>query len=363
MATGRELESLANIKVIGVGGGGCNAINRMIQEHIQGVQFVAVNADAQALIRSQAPIRIRIGDRVTRGLGCGGDPEQGLRAAEESRDELLEVLQGADMVFITAGMGGGTGTGAAPVVAEIARQVGALTVAIVTKPFSFEGYQRTKVAEEGLARLREHVDTLIPISNDRLLQVCDKKVTVDSAFRLADDVLRQGIQSIADIITTPGEINRDFADVRSIMKDAGQALMAIGYGSGDNRALEAARQATSNTLLDIDSIEGARGVLFVIYHGPDLTIHELWEASETITKAAHQEARVLWGNVQDPALEGQVRITVIATGFGAREARVPVNGGHEGEKVRRFPSSLPPQPTPEDFYDMPPWLRRNLHAR
>jgi len=309
-----ELDGLPPIKVVGVGGGGCNAVNRMIQEHLYGVQFIAVNTDAQQLLHSEAPTKIRIGDKLTRGLGVGGDPTVGLRAAEESREELREAIRGADMVFVTAGMGGGTGTGAAPVMAEVAKQEGALTIGVVTMPFSFEKSRRRKQAEDGIARLREKVDTLIVIPNDRLLSMCDKRVTVQDAFKAADDVLRQGIRGISEIITRPGEVNLDFNDVRKIMSDAGPALMAIGHGSGENRAVEAARQAIQSPLLDV-SIEGARGVIYNVTGPRDLMLYELNAAAQIIADVVDPDAEIIFGTVVDENLGDEVHITVIATGF------------------------------------------------
>ena len=351
-----DLENFATIKVVGVGGGGCNAINRMIAEKIRGVQFMAVNTDAQALLASNAEQRMRIGERLTKGLGAGGDPERGFKAAEESREELSMLFQGADMVFVTAGMGGGTGTGAAPVIAELAREAGALTIAIVTKPFSFEGFRRRQVADEGVRRLQEKVDTVIVIPNDRLLTVADKRVTVEVAFRLADDILRQGIQGISELITVPGLINLDFADVRAIMNEAGPALMAIGRGSGDTRAVDAAQHAISSPLLDI-SIDGAMGVLFNVTGGADLTLHEVFDASEVIAKAAHPEANIIYGMVIDPKMEEEVKITVIATGYGQASQQpimVPLD-----DRLGRPAFSLPQVDTQDDW-DIPPFLRRNL---
>jgi cell division protein FtsZ len=316
--TGRDnglpVENFAQIKVIGVGGGGSNAVNRMIQAGVKGVDFIAVNTDAQALLHSDAPTRIRIGDKLTKGLGSGGNPDVGRRAADETSEELFEVLKGADMVFITAGMGGGTGTGASPVIAQIAREIGALTVGVVTKPFTFEGARRRLSAEEGSAALKEQVDTLITIPNDRLLQIADKKTTLQEAFRIADDVLRQGIQGISDLITEPGLINLDFADVKSIMQMAGSALMAIGRGTGDTRCIDAARQAIESPLLEI-SIEGAKGVLFNITGGQDLGMVEVFEASSVIQQAADPEANIIFGAVIDPEMGNDVKITLIATGF------------------------------------------------
>jgi len=313
-----QLEGFAQIRVIGVGGGGCNAVNRMIQANMMGIEFITINTDAQALLLTQAQHSIRIGDKLTRGLGAGGNPAVGAKAAEESAEELYEVLKGSDMVFITSGMGGGTGTGASPVVAQIAREVGALTVGVVTKPFSFEGNKRRVAAEEGIANLKQHVDTLITVPNDRLLQVANNKMSLSDAFRLADDVLRQGIQGISDLITVPGLINLDFADVKTIMSSAGSALMAIGEANGESRALDAAHMAIASPLLDID-ISGARGVLFNITGGTDLTLFEVNEAADVISKAAHPEANIIFGAVQDPSFDGKVKITVIATGFDGQQ--------------------------------------------
>ncbi|HEY4387423.1 MAG TPA: cell division protein FtsZ [Ktedonobacteraceae bacterium] len=309
-----QIEGFAQIRVIGVGGGGSNAVNRMIQANMVGIEFIAINTDAQALLLTEAPQRIRIGDKLTRGLGAGGNPGVGSKAAEENAEEIYEALKGSDMVFITAGMGGGTGTGASPIVAQIAREVGALTVGVVTKPFSFEGKKRMLSADEGIANLKQHVDTLITVPNDRLLQVADKRTPLADAFRLADDVLRQGIQGISDLITVPGLINLDFADVKTIMSAAGSALMAIGEASGENRATDAANIAIASPLLDID-ISGARGVLFNITGGMDMTLFEVNEAADIISNAAHPEANIIFGAVQDPNYDGKVKITVIATGF------------------------------------------------
>ncbi len=317
-----QIEGFAQIRVIGVGGGGSNAVNRMIQANMVGIEFIAINTDAQALLLTDAPHHIRIGDKLTRGLGAGGNPSIGAKAAEENAEELYEVLKGSDMVFITAGMGGGTGTGASPVVAQIAREAGALTVGVVTKPFTFEGNKRRLAAEEGIANLKQHVDTLITVPNDRLLQVADKKMPLSEAFRLADDVLRQGIQGISDLITVPGLINLDFADVKTIMSTAGSALMAIGEASGETRALDAAHLAIASPLLDID-ISGARGVLFNITGGMDLSLFEVNEAADVISRAAHPEANIIFGAVQDPKFDGKVKITVIATGFDGH-TRTPV---------------------------------------
>ncbi len=301
-----QLEGFAQIRVIGVGGGGSNAVNRMIQANMMGIEFIAINTDAQALLNTQAPHHIRIGDKLTRGLGAGGNPSVGAKAAEENAEEIYETLKGSDMVFITAGMGGGTGTGASPVVAQIAREVGALTVGVVTKPFSFEGKKRMLSAEEGIANLKQHVDTLITVPNDRLLQVADKRMPLAEAFRLADDVLRQGIQGISDLITVPGLINLDFADVKTIMSAAGSALMAIGEASGDNRAIDAAQIAIASPLLDID-ISGARGVLFNITGGTDLTLFEVNEAAAIISQAAHPEANIMSVRSRNPISMARLR--------------------------------------------------------
>src|SRR6202023_572179 len=308
------LDGAARIVVLGVGGGGSNAVNRMIQAGVRGVEFVAINTDTQALARSEAPTRIHIGEKLTRGLGAGGNPNTGEKAAEESAEQIADLVRDADMVFIAAGMGGGTGTGAAPVIAQISKELGALTVGVVTNPFSFEGRQRAKNAEEGIAQLKERVDTLITIPNDRLLEVIDRKTTLEQAFMEVDDVLRQGIQGISELITEPGLINLDFADVKSIMSDSGGALMAIGRGTGETRAQDAARMAISSPLLDI-SMEGARGVLLNITGGTDLALSEINEAADVIAQAADPEANIIFGAVIDPRLENEIKITVIATGF------------------------------------------------
>lgn len=307
-------ESFARIKVVGVGGGGCNAVNRMIAEGIRGIEFISINTDGQALLFSQAETRVRIGEKVTRGRGAGGVPEVGRKAAEESSEELYQVLKGSDMVFVTAGMGGGTGTGAAPVIAQIAKEVGALTIGVVTKPFTFEGAQRMQAAEMGITKLKEQADTLIVIPNDRLLQIVDKRASLEEAFSAADDVLRQGIQGISELITVPGRINLDFADVRTIMSEGGAALMAVGRGSGETRARDAAEKAISSSLLDI-TIDGARGILFNVTGGPDLTLFEVNEAAAIIKETAHPDVNLIFGAVIDPNMGDEVRITVIATGF------------------------------------------------
>jgi cell division protein FtsZ len=305
---------LAVIKVVGIGGGGCNAVNRMIDAGLKGVEFVAINTDAQALLMSDADVKLDIGRQLTRGLGAGSDPDVGRQAAEEHRDEIEEVLKGADMVFITAGKGGGTGTGGAPVVADIAKQLGALTIGVVTRPFAFEGRRRSVQAESGIQRLKEKVDTLIIIPNDRLLSVSDQKTTMLNAFKMADEVLLQGVQGITDLITTPGLINTDFADVKMIMTNAGSALMGIGYASGEGRAVTAARGAISSPLLEA-SIEGARGILLNVSGPSDLGLFEVNEAAEIISQAAHPDANIIFGAVIDDALGDEVRITVIAAGF------------------------------------------------
>ena len=309
-----QLESFARIKVVGVGGGGCNAVNRMIEEGLQGVEFVAVNTDAQALMLSKAPTRVRIGEKLTRGLGSGGDPEIGRKATEESAEELYSVFKGSDMVFITAGMGGGTGTGGAAIVAQIAKEVGSLTIGVVTRPFTFEGSRRIQAAESGISQLKEQSDTLIVIPNDRLLQIVDKRANLQQAFRLADDVLRQGVQGISELITVPGLINLDFADVRTIMSEGGAALMAVGNGKGEDAARIAAEQAISSQLLDI-TIDGARGILFNVTGGPDLTLFEVNQAAAIIKETAHPDVNLIFGAVIDPSMKDDVRITVIATGF------------------------------------------------
>lgn len=342
----------ANIRVVGVGGGGSNAVNRMIQADVQGIEFIAVNTDFQALQRAEANKKIHIGDKLSKGLGAGGNPVIGTKAAEESAEELYEALKDSDMVFITAGMGGGTGTGAAPVIAQIAQELGALTVAVVTKPFTFEGAKRRAVAEEGLANLKDKVDTLITIPNDRLLQVVERKTSVEAAFRVVDDVLRQGIQGISELITVPGLINLDFADVKTIMAQAGSALMAIGRGEGETRATDAAKAAIASPLLEV-SIDGAKGVLFNITGGADLTLFEVTEAAEVISKAADPDANIIFGAVIDPKIQNEVKITVIATGFdGKAPAIKPLPTA--APKLREVPL----QPVQTDDLDIPAFLRR-----
>lgn len=345
-----ELDQFANIKVIGVGGGGSNAVNRMINAGLKGVEFIAVNTDAQALQMALASNKIQVGAKLTKGLGAGANPEIGQKAAEESRDEIEQVLRGADMVFVTAGMGGGTGTGAAPVVAEVAKEIGALTVGVVTKPFTFEGRKRMNQAEKGIEELKDKVDTLITIPNDRLLQVVEKHTSIVEAFRIADDVLRQGVQGISDLIAVPGLINLDFADVKTIMKDTGSALMGIGSASGDNRAVEAARFAISSPLLET-SIEGARGVLLNITGGSSLGLFEVNEAAEIISQAADAEANIIFGAVIDERMDDEVRVTVIATGFEQQKRTREKKTAEKGElEIKSFVNN--------DDLDIPAFLRR-----
>jgi len=311
---------LAVLKVAGVGGGGTNAVNRMVDVGLAGVEFIAINTDAQALLMADADVKIQVGADTTRGLGAGANPEIGLAAAQESRDELKEALKGADMIFITAGEGGGTGTGGAPIVAELGQELGALTVGVVTRPFAFEGRKRAEQAERGIDQLRDRVDTLIVIENDRLLQVVERQTSVVEAFRMADDILRQGVQGITDLITEPGLVNLDFADVRTIMRDAGSALMGIGRASGENRAAEAARSAVSSPLLEA-SIEGATGILLNVTGGSEIGLFEVNEAAEVVTGAADQNANVIFGAVIDDSMGEDVQVTVIATGFGGQSRR------------------------------------------
>ena len=381
----KQSESFARIKVVGVGGGGCNAVNRMIAEGLQGIEFIAINTDAQALLKSQAQTRVRIGDKATRGLGAGGDPKIGKAAAEESAEDLYEVLKGSDMVFVTAGMGGGTGTGAAPVVAQIAKEIGALTIGVVTRPFAFEGSHRAKAAEQGSMALKEHADTLIVIPNDRLLQIVTKNIGLNDAFRLADDVLRQGIQGISELITIPGLINLDFADVRTIMSEGGAALMAVGQASGEDRARLAAEQAISSQLLDV-TINGARGILFNVTGGPNLSLFEVNQAAAIIKETASEDVNLIFGAVVDENMGDSIRITVIATGFdrsfSASEGEQSFFRGTPSQKpVDRLSSVEQTQQkneqtqsirtTPREQYvytsdvdvDMPAFLRKNRNSR
>jgi len=345
----------AKIKVIGLGGGGCNAVTRMVREQIQGVEFIGMNTDAQALSITEAPIRVQLGEKLTKGLGVGGDHVMGQKAAEENRDELTELLSGSDMVFVTCGMGGGTGTGAAPVVAEVSKQTGALTIAVVTKPFTFEGVHRTEVAEDGIVRLLGKVDTLIIIPNDRLLDLCDQKTVVDNAFKLADDVLRHGVQAIAEVITVPGLINLDFADVKAVMKDAGPAWMSMGIGSSKNRAADAATEALASPLLDV-SVEGAKGVLFNVAGGSGLTLFEVNEAADVIKQAVDPEANIIFGVVQDPSMGEEVRITLIATGFTSKLGLAGVSREDEFNELLRGLRGK------EEELDTPAFLRRPLFS-
>ncbi|MBP2644852.1 MAG: cell division protein FtsZ [Firmicutes bacterium] len=343
-----DLDQFAAIKVVGVGGGGNNAVNRMIAAGLQGVEFITVNTDAQALLLSQAPYRIQIGEKLTKGLGAGANPEVGEKAAQESREEIIKALKGADMIFITAGMGGGTGTGAAPVVAECAKEVGALTVGVVTRPFSFEGRRRQGQAERGIAKMKEKVDTLITIPNDRLMQVVDKRTPILEAFRIADDVLRQGVQGISDLIAVPGLINLDFADVKTIMMETGSALMGIGIATGDNRAVTAAESAIKSPLLET-SIQGAKGVLLNITGGTSLGLFEVNEAADIIAQAADPEANIIFGAVIDEKFDDEVRVTVIATGFDGKPVSLKEEEG--GAPVI--------EPFKRGDLDIPAWMRRS----
>ena len=379
-----ELANFANIKVIGVGGSGGSAVTRMINSKLRGIEFIAINTDSQALAFNEAPVKIQIGKESTRGLGAGADPEVGRKAVEENKEEVYEALKGADMVFVTCGMGGGTGTGAAPFVADIAKELGALTVGVVTKPFTFEGLRRKKIAELGIAEMKEKVDTLITIPNDRLLQVIDKKTSLFDAFGIVDDVLRQGVQGIADLIIYHGLINVDFADVKAIMSDAGSALMGIGHGTGDNRAIEAARAAIDSPLLEL-SIDGAKGILFNITGGPDLGMYEIDEAAKAITEAADADANIIFGAIIDEAMQGEVKITVIATGFESEQNRTqkklfsptetPVSNIPSSQILRRnerasfFSEPEPPrimeqrvveEENDEDELEVPAFIRRKL---
>jgi cell division protein FtsZ len=347
---------IAAIKVLGIGGGGTNAVNRMVDAGVSGVEFIAVNTDAQALLMADADVKIQIGSGATRGLGAGADPAVGLTAAQESRDELKEALKGADMVFVTAGEGGGTGTGGAPVVAELGQELGALTVGVVTRPFAFEGRKRADQAERGIDELRDRVDTLIVIENDRLLQVVEKRTSIVEAFQMADDILRQGVQGITDLITVPGLVNLDFADVRTIMRDAGSALMGIGAASGENRAAEAARAAVSSPLLEA-SIEGATGILLNVTGGSEIGLFEVNEAAEVVTGAADQNANVIFGAVIDDSLDDEVKVTVIATGFGGTARRKRRREALEPAGAQRVETGG--FDMPRDVLDVPPFLRDN----
>jgi len=341
-----------SIKVVGCGGGGSNAVTRMYRDPIPEVEYINLNSDHQALTRSEVPTRLRIGDRTARGLGVGGDIAKGRECAEESRDEIRAILQGSDLVFIAAGMGGGTGTGSAPVVAEVAREIGALSVGVVTKPFAFEGNRRMSQAQDGITKLQNIVDTLIVIPNDRLLAMATERLSMEMSFRMADDVLRQGIQAIAELILIPGEINLDFADVKAIMKNAGPAWMAIGRGAGPDRAVMAAETAIASPLLEV-SIEGAKGIIFNITGGQDLTLAEVNEASEVISRVADPDANIIFGTVLDPRMENEVKLTVIATGFPNAQA-----ASHE----LTMKAALSEAMTSEESLNMPPFLRHNPAA-
>jgi cell division protein FtsZ len=351
-----DSELLPDIKVVGVGGGGCNAVNRMVRAKIPGVTFVACNTDAQALVASEAGNRIRIGEKLTKGLGVGGDPGRGERAADESRDELYELLRGTEMVFVTAGMGGGTGTGAAPVVAEIAKDCGALTIGVVTKPFAWEGSRRMRQAEEGLERLRGKVDTLIAIPNARLMDICPANCTVEEAFETADDVLRQAIQSISNIISSSGSVNLDFNDIRTTMSEAGPALLAVGSASGDDRAVEAAKAATHSPLLD-QSIDGARNVLWNITHSGTLGLKELEQAGNVVEAAVDPQANIIYGSVVDPTMGDQVSMTVIAAGFPPKAFVM-----EDPEEVRRIADYGLHGVTSVEDAELPAFLRRNIRS-
>ncbi len=350
-------ENFAQIKVIGVGGGGGNAVNRMINEGLGGVEFISINTDNQALMLAKAKTRVRIGDKLTRGLGAGGNPEIGRKAAEESSDELYEVLRGADMIFIACGMGGGTGTGASPVVAQIAKELGALTIGVVTRPFSFEGTRRQQSAEQGIEALKSQVDTLIVIPNDRLLQIADKRASLQQAFSLADDVLRQGIQGISELITVPALINLDFADVRTIMSEGGAALMAVGKANGDDRARKAAESAISSGLLDV-TIDGARGILFNITGGPNLSLFEVNEAAAIIKESAHPEVNLIFGAQIDENMGDELRITVIATGFeqsrAQRKMEAQLQPRQPARPVQQPQQQQMPRPAQQQPTNLPP---------
>ncbi|MEI6266923.1 MAG: cell division protein FtsZ [bacterium] len=359
-----NMETFARIKVVGVGGSGGNGVDRMIEAGLKGVEFIAINTDAQALHHSKADKKLHIGKALTKGLGAGSDPEIGKKAAEETSEEIYESLKGADMVFVTYGSGGGTGTGAGPIVANIAREVGALTVGVITKPFGFEGEKRKRVAEEGIEDLKENVDALITIPNDRLLQVVDKKTTLLDAFQVVDDVLRQGVQGISDLITDSGLINVDFADVKTIMSNAGSALMGIGRGSGESRAMEAAKQAINSPLLEL-SINGAKGVLFNVTGGTDLGMYEIDEAAKVITNAVDPEANIIFGAVIDPRITGEVTVTVIATGFEGMHNPLSPRLTHQSMETNTRPVTIEPEKenTDEDGdgdWEIPTFIRKRM---
>ena len=341
----------ASIKVVGVGGGGSNAVSRMFRERLPGIEYMVVNTDTQALLRSDVPVRIAIGELLTEGKGVGGNPDLGAKSATESREEVHEAIRDSDMVFIAAGMGGGTGTGAAPVISEIVRETDALTVGVVTMPFMFEGGRRMRTAEEGIERLKEHIDTLLVIPNERLHVISDEEITAENAFRMADDVLRLGVQSIAELVTVPGEINLDFADIESVMRKAGPAWMSIGWGKGENRAKAAAQQAISNPLLDV-SVEGAKGVLFNVTGGADLRLSELHEAAEVLQRVVDPDANIIFGMANDPKMENEVKLTVIATGFPTMENMRQKDAQIEDILTRVALGQ------DEAEIDLPPFLRR-----
>ena len=357
-------DSVARIKVVGVGGGGSNAVSRMYRERVPGVEYMVVNTDDQALELCDVPLRVRIGEQLTGGKGVGGNPEVGMRSAEESREELYEAMCDADMVFIAAGMGGGTGTGAAPIAAQLAKETGALTVGVVTRPFEFEGLRRAQVAEDGINRLKQHVDTLLAIPNERLHVICEEEITAENAFKLADDVLRMGVQSIAELITVPGEINLDFADIQAVMQDAGPAWMSIGWGVGEHRAREAAQRAISNPLLDV-SIDGARGVLFNITGGSDLKLMELHEAAEVIQRKVDPEANIIFGMATDTKMENEIKLTIIATGFASGELSYDRDEQLKHLLEEALPQNGDGSNNIPDFLriDLPPVLRRHTRVR
>jgi cell division protein FtsZ len=370
-----DIETFAKIKVVGVGGSGNNAVSGMFEAKIQGVEFIAINTDAQDLHHSKASLKIHIGKNVTRGLGAGMNPDVGRQAAEENKDDIHEALKGADMVFVTCGLGGGTGTGASPIIAEVARETGALTVGVVTKPFSFEGLQRARIAEEGLNNLKERVDTLITIPNNKLLNVIERKTTLIESFSIVDDVLRQAVQGISDLVVKPGIVNVDFADVRAIMQDAGSALMGIGKASGEERAIEAARLAINSPLLEV-SIDGARGVLFSVSGGEDLTMYEINEAAKVITDSIHPEAKVIFGAVLDDQLKkGEIKVTVIATGFSEAEPSIrnteenskqkgassqATNGSNNNSSDTGKDSKGKKEKEEEEDWDIPAFIRKKM---
>ncbi|MFA6305429.1 MAG: cell division protein FtsZ [Candidatus Gracilibacteria bacterium] len=353
-----EITPIANIKVIGVGGGGGNAINRMIKSGLKGVEFITINTDAQALYHSESPTKINVGKATTRGLGAGSNPDIGRQAAEESIDEIRDSLQGSDMIFITCGLGGGTGTGGAPVIASVAKEMGILTVAVVTKPFSFEGHRRKSQADEGLENLKNKVDTLITIPNDKILSIIDKKTPLNDAFAVVDDVLRQGVQGIADLITVHGMINVDFADVKAVMENAGSALMGIGYGTGENRAQEAAKAAIESPLLEL-SIDGAKGILFNITGGNDLSMFEVDEAARVITEAADPEANIIFGAVINDSYTGEIKITVVATGFDYKQNDTSILKARARSAFGNT-ESMPLKQT-ENELDIPAFIRQKMN--